>query len=161
MNITQLLQACRDEKITIVTAESCTAGMVAASITGAPGASDVYERGFISYSNESKYEMLGVAEKLIQTHGAVSEQVSKAMAEGALKHSKANLAIAVTGVAGPDGGTEEKPVGLVYICLCGKEETSDARRFRFEGTRTDIREQISEQALELLEDYLQRRARSK
>lgn len=99
----------------LATAESCTGGLIAASITAVPGASVVLERGFVTYSNESKVEMLGVPADLIQRRGAVSQEVALAMVEGALKHSRADIALAVTGIAGPDGGSAEKPVGLVHI----------------------------------------------
>lgn len=99
----------------LATAESCTGGLIAASITAVPGASVVLERGFVTYSNEAKVEMLGVPADLIQRRGAVSQEVALAMVDGALKHSRADIALAVTGIAGPDGGSAEKPVGLVHI----------------------------------------------
>jgi PncC family amidohydrolase len=104
----ELLEACRLRGETIVTAESCTGGLVAATLTAIPGSSDVFERGFVTYANTAKSEMLGVPYWLIERHGAVSEDVARAMAGGALTHSQASLAVAVTGVAGPDGGTPEK-----------------------------------------------------
>lgn len=110
-----VLNLCRERGLLLVTAESCTGGLLAAALTAVPGASEVFERGFVSYSNTSKSEMLGVPYWLIERHGAVSEDVARAMAGGALTHSHANLAIAITGIAGPDGGTPEKPVGLVYF----------------------------------------------
>ena len=99
----------------LATAESCTGGLIAASITAVPGASVVLDRGFVAYSNEAKVEMLGVAADLINRRGAVSQEVALAMVDGALKHSRADIALAVTGIAGPDGGSAEKPVGLVHI----------------------------------------------
>ncbi len=99
----------------LATAESCTGGLIAAALTAVPGASLVLERGFVTYSNEAKVEMLGVPAELIQRRGAVSQEVALAMAEGALKNSRADIALAVTGIAGPDGGNAEKPVGLVHI----------------------------------------------
>ena len=110
-----LLAACRAKGLTLATAESCTGGMIAAILTEVPGASDVFERGFVTYSNAAKKEQLGVPAELIATHGAVSKAVAHAMALGALVHSRADLAVAVTGIAGPDGGTAEKPVGLVHL----------------------------------------------
>jgi nicotinamide-nucleotide amidase len=110
-----LLSACRERGELIVTAESCTGGLLAATLTAIPGCSDCFERGFVTYSNVSKSEMLGVPYWLIERHGAVSEDVARAMAGGALTHSRASLAVAITGIAGPDGGTPEKPVGLVYF----------------------------------------------
>jgi nicotinamide-nucleotide amidase len=99
----------------LATAESCTGGLIAASVAAVPGASLVLERGFITYSNDAKIEMLGVPAELIERRGAVSMEVALAMVEGALKHSRADIAVAVTGIAGPDGGTADKPIGLVHI----------------------------------------------
>lgn len=109
------LQEARAAGLTIVTAESCTGGLVAAALTDIPGSSDVFDRGFVTYSNAAKTEMLGVPTALIERHGAVSREVAGAMAQGALAHSPANLSVAVTGIAGPGGGTAEKPVGLVHF----------------------------------------------
>ena len=114
-NARALLARCKAERLTIVTAESCTGGLIAAALTAIPGSSAVVDRGSVTYSNEAKTEMLGVPADLIARRGAVSADVALAMAEGALKHSKADLAVAVTGIAGPDGGSAEKPVGLVHI----------------------------------------------
>ena len=110
-----LLSACRERGELITSAESCTGGLLAATMTAIAGSSDWFERGFVTYSNASKSEMLGVPYWLIERHGAVSEDVARAMAGGALTHSQANIAVAITGIAGPDGGTAEKPVGLVYF----------------------------------------------
>ena len=110
-----LLETCRARGLRIAAAESCTGGLIAAALTAIPGSSDVFERGFVTYSNEAKCEMLGVPAALIAEHGAVSAEVAHAMAEGALAHSRADVAVAVTGVAGPGGGSEAKPVGLVHI----------------------------------------------
>ena len=114
-NTRALLARCKAERLTIATAESCTGGLIAAALTAIPGSSAVVDRGFVTYSNEAKTEMLGVPADLIARRGAVSADVARAMAEGALKQSKADLAIAVTGIAGPDGGSVDKPVGLVHI----------------------------------------------
>ena len=110
-----LLERAREAKLMIACAESCTGGLIAATLTEIPGSSDAFERGFVTYTNASKTEMLGVPEDLIAREGAVSEAVARAMAEGALARAKADVAVAVTGVAGPGGGTSEKPVGLVHI----------------------------------------------
>jgi len=110
-----VLAACRAKHLTLATAESCTGGLVAAILTEVPGSSDVFERGFVTYSDASKTEQLGVPAALIARHGAVNEEVARAMARGALEHSRADLAIAVTGVAGPGGGSAAKPVGLVHL----------------------------------------------
>lgn len=110
-----LLADCRAKKVMLVTAESCTGGLIAGLLTEIPGSSDVVERGFVTYSNAAKAEAIGVPPDLITAHGAVSEPVARAMAEGALAHSRADVAVAVTGVAGPGGGTAAKPVGLVHL----------------------------------------------
>jgi nicotinamide-nucleotide amidase len=123
-----LLEACRKKGLTIATAESCTGGLIAATLTEVPGSSDVFERGFITYSNEAKTEMLGVPPELIAEHGAVSEQVAIAMTEGALANSRAALAVSVTGVAGPGGGTAEKPIGLVHLAATKQDGTVLHRR---------------------------------
>src|SRR5437763_8319091 len=112
---TNVLDKARDEKLRIAAAESCTGGLVASLLTEIAGASDVFERGFVVYSNEAKSDLLGVPGETIKIEGAVSESVARAMAEGAIKHSNAQVAVAVTGIAGPGGGTAEKPVGLVHI----------------------------------------------
>jgi nicotinamide-nucleotide amidase len=111
----QVLEACRASRLMIVTAESCTGGMVAAALTDIPGSSDVVERGFVTYSNAAKAECLGVPLPLIEAHGAVSEPVARAMAEGALAQSAADISVSITGVAGPGGGTATKPEGLVHF----------------------------------------------
>ena len=111
----KLLEALRARGLTLAAAESCTGGMIAAILTEVPGSSDVLERGFVTYSNAAKTELLGVPADLIRSRGAVSEEVARAMACGALAHSPADIAVAVTGVAGPGGGTPAKPVGLVHL----------------------------------------------
>jgi nicotinamide-nucleotide amidase len=117
----ELLALCRARKTMLATAESCTGGLIAAVLTEVPGSSDVFECGFVTYSNAAKTEMLGVPAGLIAEHGAVSEAVARAMAEGALQHSRAAVTVAVTGVAGPGGGTEAKPVGLVHLAAASRE----------------------------------------
>ncbi len=136
----------------IATAESCTGGLVAALLTEIPGSSAVVERGFVTYSNDAKRELLGVTDATLATHGAVSEATALAMARGALAHSRAEVAVSVTGVAGPSGGTAEKPVGLVHLACAGPGERLVAveRRFGDLG-RSGIRMASVEQALELLE----------
>jgi nicotinamide-nucleotide amidase len=110
-----VLRKATEEALLIATAESCTGGLLAAELTAIPGCSSVFERGFVTYSNEAKAEMLGVDPALIGKYGAVSKEVATAMAEGALKRSRASLSVAITGIAGPDGGNAEKPVGLVHF----------------------------------------------
>ena len=135
----QLLAVCRDNKIKIATAESCTGGLIAGCLTAVAGSSDVVERGFVTYSNEAKSEMLGVPAELILRVGAVSEEVSRAMAEGALIHSHAELALAVTGVAGPGGGTQDKPVGLVHLSCARQSGVTQHERHVYEGDRDAVR----------------------
>ena len=134
----------------IVTAESCTGGLIAAALTAIPGASAVVERGFVAYSNDAKIEVLGVPPDVLETHGAVSAETAEAMAIGALEFSRANVAVSVTGIAGPDGGTSSKPVGLVYFGLATREGVIFHVRRDFKGTRSDIREQAVTEALQLL-----------
>ena len=133
----------------LATAESCTGGLVAAALTAIAGSSAVVERGFVTYSNEAKTEMLGVPPELIATHGAVSRQVALAMAEGALAHSHADAAVAVTGIAGPGGGSSDKPVGLVHFALARKGQTTRHAEHRFEGDRDAVRLQATLTALGL------------
>jgi len=134
-----LLAACRAKGIMLATAESCTGGLIAAVLTAITGSSDVVDRGFVTYSNEAKIELVGVPIVLIQTHGAVSEPVARAMAEGALARSHATIAVSVTGVAGPGGGTADKPVGLVYFGLAEKGRTVFSEGHVLPGDRTGIR----------------------
>jgi nicotinamide-nucleotide amidase len=134
-----VLFACRRRKLKLVTAESCTGGLVAATLTAISGSSDVVDRAFITYSNEAKREMLGVSWDALMGHGAVSEQVARAMAAGALARSDADLAVSVTGVAGPGGGSAEKPVGLVYFAALRSDGEPIAERHVFPGDRDTIR----------------------
>jgi nicotinamide-nucleotide amidase len=150
-----VLSACRERGELIATAESCTGGLVAGALTAIPGASDVFERGFVTYSNASKSEMLGVPVWLIERHGAVSEDVARAMAGGALTHSHANLAVAVTGIAGPDGGTAEKPVGLVHFAAGRRDEPIVHERVLFGDLgRGEVQRRSVQQALKLLRSLL-------
>lgn len=138
-------------ELKIVTAESCTGGLIAGLLTEIPGCSSVVERGYVVYSNEAKREMLGVAGDLIADFGAVSEPVARAMAEGALKNSRAHIAVSVTGIAGPDGGTPMKPVGLVHIGAArkGRSILHEVHRFGDIG-RGEIRLKSIEAALDLV-----------
>lgn len=150
-----VLDQARGQGIRVVSAESCTGGLVAALLTEIAGASDVFERGLVTYSNRSKTELLGVPERLIVEHGAVSEAVARAMAEGTLAHSSADLAVAVTGIAGPDGGTAEKPVGLVHIAVARTDRETLHERHEFGAIgRTAIRLESAEAALRLLRRLL-------
>jgi nicotinamide-nucleotide amidase len=147
----ELLAAARGKGVHIATAESCTGGLIAALLTEIPGSSDVMERGFVTYSDEAKHELLGVSSEALRVHGAVSEPVCRAMAEGALKHSRAQLAVAVTGIAGPGGGSAEKPVGLVYIAVARQEGDVITREFRFGDIGRDhVRLRTVEKAIKLL-----------
>lgn len=137
----------------LATAESCTGGQIAQSITAIPGSSNWFDRGFVTYSNAAKQEMLGISENLILSHGAVSEEVALAMAKGALQNSSADVSIAVTGIAGPDGGSEEKPVGTVWLAW-GSKQSSIAKCFYFTGDRLSIREQAVSAGLQGLQQIL-------
>lgn len=138
----------------IATAESCTGGLVAALLTAIPGSSSVLERGFVTYSNAAKTAMLGVPSDLIAAHGAVSEAVARAMAEGALAQSPADVAVAITGIAGPGGGSADKPVGLVHLALAGGAGTHHLERRYGDRGRAGIRRAALEDALGLLEGAL-------
>jgi nicotinamide-nucleotide amidase len=135
----------------ITAAESCTGGLIMGVLTEVPGSSSVIDRGFVTYSNEAKNAMLGVDIALIQNHGAVSEETARAMAEGALTHSLANVSVSVTGIAGPGGGSEQKPVGLVHLASACKHGETIHHKALFAGDRTAIRLKAVEKALELLE----------
>lgn len=134
-----LLVLCRAKGVMVATAESCTGGLIAAALTAVAGSYDVVDRGFVAYSNEAKNQMIGVPMVLIETYGAVSEEVAGAMADGALVRSRAAIAISTTGVAGPGGGTELKPVGLVCFGLARTGRPAITERHVFHGDRTAIR----------------------
>jgi nicotinamide-nucleotide amidase len=150
-----LLKAYESERLKIATAESCTGGLVAALLTEIAGSSAVVERGFVTYSNEAKTELIGVPADLIAAHGAVSEPVARAMAEGALSHSRADVAVAITGIAGPTGATATKPVGLVHFGLArkGAPVVHLERRYGDLG-RESVRRRAVEDAIGLLERAL-------
>ena len=137
----------------VCTAESCTGGLIAKTFTDLAGSSDWFERGFVTYSNEAKNELLAVPVSIIADYGAVSEPVATAMASGALRHSRADYAIAVTGVAGPSGGSTDKPVGTVWIAVASARQHS-ARLFHFDGDRAAVREATLDAALEMLLEML-------
>ena len=143
---------CRDLGLGLATAESCTGGLLSALLTEIPGSSTVFERGFVVYSNEAKEEMLGVSDEVLAAHGAVSEATARAMALGALAHSRADIAVSVTGIAGPDGGTAAKPVGLVHLACARRGGGTVAVERRFGAlSRAAIRLASVEAALGLLE----------
>lgn len=146
-----LLAKARAGKLRIATAESCTGGLIAGLLTEIAGSSDVFERGFVTYSNEAKQELLGVSLTLLDQHGAVSQEVARAMAQGALAHSNADLAVAVTGIAGPGGGSAQKPVGLVHVAAARKGASVIHRECRFGDIgRSAIRIATIDAALEML-----------
>jgi nicotinamide-nucleotide amidase len=144
----------KDHRLMLATAESCTGGWVAQVITSVPGSSGWFERGFIAYSNTAKREQLSVKTRTLARFGAVSEQTARAMAEGALLHSQAQVTLAVTGIAGPDGGTTEKPVGTVCFAWAGKNRETLSMLRRFEGDREAIRRQAVVHALEGLTTFI-------
>ncbi len=147
-----LLVQFRAQRQTLVTAESCTGGLIAALFTEIAGASDVFERGFVTYSNAAKQQCLSVPADVIEAHGAVSAAVASAMASGALAHSLASVALSVTGIAGPGGGSAEKPVGLVFIGLATHRKAAESHRYVFAGDRAAIRLQAVAAALQILKD---------
>lgn len=146
----RLLAELRQRKLKITTAESCTGGLIVALLTEIPASSDVVDRGFVTYSNDAKSEMLGIPLSLITSFGAVSREVAIAMAEGALAHARADVSVAVTGVAGPGGGTPAKPVGLVHVAAARRDGTTQHRECRFGAvSRSEIRERTVAAALTL------------
>jgi nicotinamide-nucleotide amidase len=148
----RVLDAGRVRGLKIATAESCTGGLVAGALTDIAGSSDVVERGFVTYSNEAKVEMLGVPEATLAAHGAVSKATAEAMAVGAIRRSAADLAVAVTGIAGPGGGTAEKPVGLVHFAVAARDGRHEHRERRFGDIgRAEVRQRSVLVALEMLE----------
>ena len=153
----RLLALCRAEGVRVATAESCTGGLIAACLTEIAGSSDVVDRGFVTYANEAKRDLLGVPEDLLVRVGAVSEEVARAMAEGALARSDATLAVAVTGIAGPGGGSDTKPVGLVHHACAGPGEAISHRRIVYPGGRGAVRLATVATALDMLIDGAERR----
>jgi nicotinamide-nucleotide amidase len=147
----QVLELCRARGLRVATAESCTGGLVAAALTEIAGSSDVVDRGFVTYSNEAKTELLGVPQSILKRYGAVSAQTAKVMAAGALKNSHADIAISITGIAGPGGGTKQKPVGLVHFAAARRGGRRIARK-RLYGDigRGRVRQRSVVDALEML-----------
>jgi nicotinamide-nucleotide amidase len=153
----QLAQTLLAKGFKIALAESCTGGLLAAQLTSLAGSSDWFERGFVTYSNQAKEESIGVPKELIERYGAVSEEVAKAMAEGALNHSLAQVSVAITGIAGPGGGTANKPVGMVCFALGMQVDDQIQTRSQtkqFSGDRQSIREQACVYAIESLLEQL-------
>src|SRR3954469_10416863 len=145
-----VLAACRARSWRVATAESCTGGLVAAALTAIAGASDVVERGFVTYSNNAKIELLGVAPETIAEPGAISEQTAGAMARGAVARAGVDLAVSVTGIAGPGGGMPQKPLGLVYLGISRPNSTVRVEHRIFPGDRSQVRHAATRLALELL-----------
>lgn len=141
------------KKLRVTTAESCTGGLIAGALVNVPGISEWFGEGYVTYSNEAKERLLGVSHGTLETYGAVSEQTAREMAEGAAKAADADVSVVSTGIAGPDGGTEEKPVGLVYIgCFC--KGTVRVEKHLFDGDRAQVRAQSVQAALSLLRTML-------
>jgi nicotinamide-nucleotide amidase len=150
----ELSDALLKAKVMVATAESCTGGMVAEVLTSFPGSSAWFERAFIAYSYESKYEMLGVHAKTVQEYGSVSKQCVEDMAVGALQNAHVQLTVAISGIAGPDGASHGKPVGTVWIAWAGQHMSVVSKGFHFEGDRHSVREQATLAALEGMLDRL-------
>lgn len=153
--ILKLSQKLKQQQCKLVTAESCTGGGLAYQLTSLAGSSDWFERGFVTYSNQAKQDMLGVQAQTLANFGAVSEQTAMEMAQGALKSSQANLSIAITGIAGPSGGTKEKPVGTVWLA-CANAQIVVSKLFLFSGDRQAIRLASIKAALETLLSHCER-----
>ncbi|MBX3626925.1 MAG: CinA family protein [Rhizobacter sp.] len=148
--VASLAQALRAKGWHLATAESCTGGLIAAACTSIAGSSDWFERGFVTYSNEAKTELIGVPATLIAQHGAVSAEVARAMAEGALAQARVDLAVAVTGIAGPGGATPGKPVGTVWMAVAQRGTPTHPVLLQLDGSRSDVREQTVDAALAAL-----------
>ncbi|MFA7275934.1 MAG: CinA family protein [Pseudobdellovibrionaceae bacterium] len=146
--------ALREKHFTLVSAESCTGGMIAAALTDLAGSSDIFDRGLVTYSNQAKMDLLGVPADILSVFGAVSAQTCGAMVAGALSHTKADVAVAVTGIAGPSGGSPDKPVGLVYIGAGQRGHAPVINSHIFVGSRADVRLQARNHALQLVLDLL-------
>ena len=149
-----ILKVCKQKGVTIITAESCTGGLIAGCLTEIPGSSSVIEGGFVTYSNQAKVSMLSVKLEQLDQYGAVSEEVARSMAEGALGSSKADIAVACTGVAGPGGATNTKPVGLVHLSCALKKHPTLHKSCNFSGERSTIRLATVKAAFELIEAQL-------
>jgi nicotinamide-nucleotide amidase len=145
--------------LTLATAESCTGGLISHRITNIPGSSNYFERGFVVYSNRAKTELLGVASEAIRKHGAVSREVAEAMAIGAKEASGADCTLSVTGIAGPVSDESKKPVGLVYIAICGPDGSIRVKKYNFGGTRLQIKKQSADAALRALLETVSRKAK--
>ncbi len=152
----KILQIAEGKGLKISTAESCTGGLVSALLTEIAGSSAAFERGFVTYSNQAKHELLGVKQDTLKKFGAVSKETAYAMAKGAIKNSKADISVAITGIAGPNSDSTSKPVGLVYIAISSKSKIQ-IRKFNFFGNRNQVRESSLIAALSMLENAIQTR----
>lgn len=150
----RLGRAAKRRRVEIVTAESCTGGGLAAAITRISGSAKWFDRGFVTYANDAKRQMLGVRQRTLKQHGAVSEEVAREMALGALKRSPSDVSVAITGIAGPTGGSREKPVGLVWFAWAARNGPVQTRRFRFPGNRLAVRMQAVYVAMQGLIDLV-------
>lgn len=150
----EVIHRCEAQNLRLALAESCTGGLISTGLTEVPGASAVLERALITYSNDAKQDLLGVPPAMLEQRGAVSEEVARAMAEGVLARAPVDLAAAVTGIAGPGGGSLEKPVGLVHIAAARAGQPTRHKRFVFAGERTQVRSASARAALELLLECL-------
>jgi nicotinamide-nucleotide amidase len=154
---TAVLEACRSRGLKVATAESCTGGLVAGALTEIAGSSDVFDRGFVTYSNAAKQQMLGVPADILRDHGAVSAETAQAMARGALRKAKADLAVAITGIAGPGGGAADKPVGLVHFAAASRAgKLIHAEKRYGDIGRSLVRHQSVLQALMMLKEMAER-----
>ena len=145
----------KEKKLKIATAESCTGGLIASTLTNISGSSDYFDRGVISYSNKAKTKLLGLTENILKKYGAVSKQVAKIMAESIRTSSNVDIGVSTTGIAGPTGGTKQKPVGLVYIGISTSKQTN-IKKFKFSGNRLQNKELTCNAALKMILDNLKR-----
>ncbi len=151
MDVAALVEKLSKAQLSVATAESCTGGLIASSIVDVPGASDCFNEGYITYSNEAKMKNLGVRDETLMTHGAVSFETALEMAQGVKKRAKADFGISSTGIAGPTGGSPKKPVGLVYICCAFGDNQFQVKELHLSGDRTTIRKAATKEAIKLLE----------
>lgn len=152
--VSQIVEELKKKNLKIAFAESCSGGLLSGLFTEISGVSDVLDRSFVTYSNKAKVEMLGVDKDSLDKYGAVSEIIAKQMAKGALKNSDADLALSITGIAGPNGGSKEKPVGLVYIGLAKKDGFVRVRKFNFVGDRSQVRLSVLKNGLEMFDYFI-------
>lgn len=151
-----LIELCKRKSVKLGTVESCTGGLIAATLTDISGSSEVFEGGIVTYSNDMKRRSVGVDSVTLDVHGAVSKETASEMALGGVNALHVDVSVAVTGIAGPTGGSEEKPVGLVYIAVADKSGSSEVHRYVFDGDRKAIREQTVAESIKLLHSYVER-----